>query len=258
MAGRDTPVLVPINSLLFRGFSWVARRRIRGSFSALRIAHLDRFPKGEGGPLIVYLNHPSWWDPLTCIVLAPHLIGNRSFYAPIEAKSLQRYGIFRRLGLFPVEIDSPRGAAQFLRSAETVLREGHVLGLTPQGRFADPRERPAGIKPGLGALLARMQRSSQSCTVVPLALEYSYWDAPTPEVLACIGRPLARDATVHSAKDWTVLLEAALVATQDELGALAKQREQRNFETVLQGSKGLSGFYGLWQKFTVHLRKDNT
>ena len=176
MADRDKPALVPIQPLLFRWFSWIARRRIRASFTALRIAHLDRFPSQENRPTIVYLNHPSWWDPLTCIALAPHLVGTRSFYAPIEAESLKRYGILRRLGLFPVEIDTPRGAAQFLRAAEAVLSGGHVLGITPQGRFTDARERPPELKAGLGALLARMESDGRACSVVPLALEYTVWD----------------------------------------------------------------------------------
>lgn len=249
-AARAPLPFIPVNPLLFYAFSYIARRRLRRGFRALRIAHLERFPEKTAAPLIVYLNHPSWWDPLTCIALAPHLIGRRRFYGPIDAESLKRYRIFRRLGLFPVEIDSPRGAAQFLRAAETVLRRGDVLGLTPQGRFTDARVRPPGLRPGLGALLARMERNGAAPIVVPLAVEYTFWDERLPEALTNVGEPIraaSLSASSRSAAEWTALLDERLAATQDELAAMALSRSAAGFQTLLQGRRGVAGVYGMWQ-----------
>lgn len=239
----------------------IARRRLRKNFRALRIANLDRFPRGPNEPLIVYLNHPSWWDPLTCIALAPHIIGRRRFYGPIEEKSLQKYSTFRRLGLFPVEIDTPRGAAQFLRAASAVLQQGDVLGLTPQGRFTDTRTRPPALKTGLGALLTRMQRTGNRVTVVPLALEYTFWDERLPEILVNVGEPIRPgnlsdnpQSTFSSAGEWTHLLDQWLATTQDELASLALTRSPAPFQTLLEGGRGEAGFYGMWQRLQRKMR----
>lgn len=261
-ASRLPTGVVPISPLLFWAFSaLIARRRLRKNFRALRIANLDRFPRGTNEPLIVYLNHPSWWDPLTCIALAPHLIGRRRFYGPIEEKSLQKYRTFRRLGLFPVEIDTPRGAAQFLRAASAVLRQGDVLGLTPQGRFTDARTRPPALKTGLGALLTRMQRTGSRVTVVPLALEYTFWDERLPEILVNVGEPILPGdvsdnprATFSSAAEWTHLLDQWLATTQDELASLALTRSPASFQTLLEGGRGEAGFYGMWQRLQRKMR----
>src|SRR5665213_2220831 len=108
-------------------------------FRALRVAHSDRFPK-LARPLILYLNHASWWDPLTCIVLSRYWLPQSDHYAPMEAASLRQYRFMRKLGLFPVESGTRRGAAQFLGAANEILAmQDSVLWITPEGHFSDVR-----------------------------------------------------------------------------------------------------------------------
>ncbi len=267
--------LRPTNPLLVFAFRrFIARRRLRGAFRALRAAHLERMAAVDAAiPLIVYANHPSWWDPLTAFVLAPHVIGKRRFYAPMESASLRRYGVLSRLGIFPVEVDTPRGAAQFLRAAETVLSRGDVLGVTAQGSFTDIRVQPPALKPGVAALLARFERAGRRVAAVPLALEYTFWDQRLPEALACIGQPIlvgerpvagvvshspaatgpeqasaAADNSQTATERWSALLEERLAQTQKELAALAMTRDAGRFKTVLQGRRGTAGLYGNWQR----------
>lgn len=244
----------PVLLWLFRRF--IAVRRMRRQFRAVRLAFADRLPPAaDGSKLIFYLNHPSWWDPLLCILLAPRFIQARHFYAPIEAESLRRYGILRNFGLFPVEIDTPRGAIQFLRAAEAILRDGHVLGLTPQGAFTDARVRPPALKSGLGALMARMERAGDHVTAVPVAIEYTFWNERLPEALVAIGNPLhtrsggtPASAEARSAAQWTAALQERLAETQDELASLSLRRDERTFDTLLRGRDGTAGFYGAWQR----------
>lgn len=240
----------PLLLALFRRL--IARRRLRKQFRAVRLACAGRLPApADAGKLIFYLNHPSWWDPLLCIVLAPRFIPGRHFYAPIEKESLKRYGILRNFGLFPVEIDTPRGALQFLRAAETVLRRGDVLGLTPQGAFTDARVRPAGLKTGLGALMTRMERAGERVTAVPIAVEYTFWNERLPEALVSVGEPLhtrPNSGETRSALEWTATLNRQLELAQDELAAQSLLRSAQGFETLVQGRRGLAGFYGAWQR----------
>ena len=128
-------------------------------------------------PLIIYANHASWWDPLSCIALSRHLLPDAHHYGPMDAAALQHYGIFRKLGIFPVETGTPReppnSCALPVRSSP---RPNSVLWLTPEGRFTDVRTRPAVFLPGLATLVAR----TGACTLVPLAIEYAFWDERLP------------------------------------------------------------------------------
>ena len=210
--------------------------------------------------LIVYTNHPSWWDPLAAFVLAPHIIGRRSFYAPMETASLERYRLFRRLGIFPVEVETPRGAAQFLRGAELVLSRGDVLGVTAQGTFTDARVRPPGLKPGVAALLARYERAGRRVMALPVALEYTFWDQRLPEALACVGEAVVTGTDRFAqgggpaAERWAAALEERLAQTQAELAELAMTRDATNFTTLLQGRRGAAGAFGMWERLQASLR----
>ncbi len=261
-AGRGAGIggLRPVQPLLLALFRrFIAKRRLRRQFLAVRLAFADRLPPGNTGKLIFYLNHPSWWDPLLCMVLAQRFIPGRNFYAPIDAEQLERYRVLRPLGLFPVEIGTVRGAAQFMRAATAVLRAGDVLGLTPQGTFTDIRTRPPAFKPGLGALMERMERAGHDVIAVPIAIEYTFWNQRLPEALVAVGHPVhtAPETGARSAATWTASLEAELAAAQDALAALSAARDERAFETLLQGQRGTAGVYGLWQRMMQCGRVDH-
>ena len=243
-------VAVPSRGLL-RVFGIYLRWYLRRHFHALRVSGLERLVRDGGKPLVVFLNHASWWDPLTCILLARALMPEAEHYAPMDAEALAHYGFFRRLGMFPVEIDTPRGAVQFLRASEAVLgRRGAVLWVTPQGRFADARVRPLELKTGLGALAARLAADGHGAVFLPLAIEYTYWNERLPEILVRCGEPVrlggsgAGGELVTDAV--TDLLAEALMRTQDELAALAVARDAGPFVTLAAGRAGVGGVYSLW------------
>ncbi len=203
-------------------------------FNGLRLAFAERFPV-DTRPLIVVINHPSWWDPLTSILISRFLMRRADHYAPIDALSLPRHRILGGLGLFPVEQGTPRGAVQFLRAAQRVLADRNaVLWLTPQGGFTDVRVRPVVFKSGLASLIKRLDE----VTVLPLAYEYTYWDEPKPEMLACCGEPL-RFKRGRAGGEAGGQVAAALGRAQDELAGLASMRDPRLFTTVMAGKGGL-------------------
>ncbi|AFL90228.1 1-acyl-sn-glycerol-3-phosphate acyltransferase [Terriglobus roseus DSM 18391] len=240
----------PASPALVRAFAVIARRRLRGGFRALRMLHAERLAQAGTGPLIVYLNHPSWWDPLLCLTLARTLLPDCMHHAPMSAASLLRYPMFGKLGMFPVDQGSARGAAQFLRSSQSVLAAGGVLWITAQGRFSDVRLRPTTLKAGLGTLLHRFHDTT-SITVLPLAVEYTFWNGVKPEALVAAGTPIPvhRMETTHTARTWTQLLEEHLQTTQDELAVAAMDRDPAIFQTLLD-SEGAS----LWQRLRARMR----
>lgn len=226
------------------------RRIVRGyfhrHFHAVRIAHAERF-SAVTGPVIVYANHSSWWDPMVSVLLAEELMPERRHYAPMDAAALERYGILKRLGIFPVETKSARGAVRFLRTGEAILRDGGVLWVTPQGRFCDPRERPLDFKPGMAALAARIADSCGECTLLPLAIEYPFWDERLPETLLYVAEPLHVRA-LDGAEVVQARAAEALEAAMAEMQRKAMARSAAGFEVLASGSLGAGGFYALAQR----------
>lgn len=228
-----------------RGFrDYYAVRYVRKHFHAVRLSR-GSFPLPSGdAPLIVVLNHPSWWDPMICTVLSRRF-EPREQYAAIEAAAIQKYGFFRKLGFFGVDTGSLRGAASFLRTATMLMSQpNRVLWLTAQGRFTDVRERPLALRAGVGHLAARLDRGF----VVPLAVEYAYWTESTPEALCRFGEPIDLSLSRHSGREWTEKIELALTETLDALNADAISRDPARLETILGGAAGVGGFYDLWRR----------
>lgn len=236
---REVP---PISLLTLRFFRHIVRAYFRRHFRAVMVQHPDRLAAIEG-PLIVYANHSSWWDPMVSILLAQMLLPERKHYAPMDASALKRYPILRKIGIFPVEMASPRGAAQFLRVSKAILASGGVVWITPQGRFADPRETPLAFKPGLGALAARMP----DVTLLPLAIEYSFWDERLPEALLRFGAPIRIEPGVDT-DIATKQLEDALASAMEELKVASMLRDANAFCVLLSGGRGTGGFYGLGRR----------
>jgi 1-acyl-sn-glycerol-3-phosphate acyltransferase len=241
--------LVPPSRRLLSLFSIYLHWYIGRHFHALRLANSGRFPSGTG-PLIVYGNHASWWDPLAYIVISRHLLPTAYHYGPMDAAALKHYGFLRKLGMFPIEMGTRRGAAQFLRGAEEILSTPNsVLWVTPEGRFTDMRTRPATFRPGLAAVVARLG----ACTLVPLAFEYTFWDERLPEILISCGKPIKVAGEGRSTEEWGEQLAGALADAQNELAALAMLRDPARFETVMTGRIGISGVYEMWKRFSALL-----
>ncbi len=249
---RGAPVR-PSRALL-RFFDIYLRIFFRRHFHGLRLAGAEHWQRTPG-PRLVCLNHPSWWDPLFSIALSRYLQPELDHYAPMDEIAFARYGVLRKLGLFPVEQGTARGAAQFLRTATYVLADpGSVLWVTPQGGFTDVRTRPLIFRAGLDALLRR----SPQVTVFPLALEYTFWDERLPEALAMLGQPLLftrgqlAGATGEARAGEQVA--GALAASADALAGLAARRDPSLFRSVLAGAAGTGGIYGGWQRLRALAR----
>jgi 1-acyl-sn-glycerol-3-phosphate acyltransferase len=207
-------------------------------------------PVTDGAPLLFVANHPSWWDVIIGIVLSQRFPQYQHF-APMDAGMLSKYGIFNRLGFFGID-DTPRGAARFLRTSTVIFEQPfRAMWITAQGRFVDPRVRPIELRPGVGHVAARLKAGF----VVPVALEYVYWEERTPEALIRFGEPidLATDDELDG-RALTANIETALSGAQDVLATEAMSRDPQAFEVLLAGKVGVGGFYDLWRRCTAWLR----
>jgi 1-acyl-sn-glycerol-3-phosphate acyltransferase len=131
-----------------------------------------------------------------------------------------------------------------------VLERGGVLWMTPEGQFTDNRSRPVTFKSGLAHLVSQMGR----VTLLPIALEYTYWDERLPEILVNCGEPLhIADGRAEEPRTWNNLMAYAMTSTQEELAQLAATRKAENFTTVLSGGSGIGGMYEYWKRLQAAL-----
>jgi 1-acyl-sn-glycerol-3-phosphate acyltransferase len=233
-------------------FAAYSRRYVRRHFHAVRLLKSGPALQELALPLVIYLNHAAWWDPLVCLLLAREFLGDRTSFAPIDSAMLDRYGFFRHLGFFGVEQTTSRGALTFLRTSHAILASsGNALWLTPQGRFMDVRERPLRLQEGLGALAER----EPGAVFVPLAIEYTFWTEPRPEILVAFGEPIVpRTETARTEVKWTRVFTEALEAAQDELAARSCRRDAGEWLMLNRGTSGVNSIYDAWRRVRARLR----
>lgn len=213
------------------------RHGIARQFNAIRLS--GALPRAvENGPLIVCANHSSWWDPAVFAALQHRLFHPRHGYGPIDAHALKRYPLLERAGLIPLDATDPATLRVFLRRARRLLANGHVLWITAQGRFVDPRLRPIVLQSGV----AHLARQHPGVRILPLAIEYPFWTESRPEILLRFGdafttAPDARPAITLAT------LSNALTDTMDRLATDAQTRDPARFTTLATGRAGVGGVY---------------
>ncbi len=233
---------------LFHGYvDWYLRR----NFHTVRVAGLSYARMATDRPLLVVLNHPSWWDPLIALELSSYLMPDWNHYGPIDSEALGKYGFFRKLGFFGVEPGTAAGAAAFLRNGEAILSHPkNALWVTAQGHFADARIRPVNLRAGTGHLLRRLK----NVNVLPVAIEYQFWEERFAEVLVRFGEPLAvDDGSLKTADEWTAGVSARLESTQDKLAEISIARDREAFRILTTGRSWI-GVYDLWRTVMAALR----
>jgi len=248
------PGLPAYNRWLYGWFMWYVRGFLRRHFHAVRLlkeADASHAPDLGGQPVLIYTNHPGWWDPLIFLAVAQRLYPDRLNYGPIEAAALRKYSFLESIGFLGIEPDSWKGAARFLRLARAALERPDVIfWVTAQGHFADPRQRPIDLRPGVGHAAAAAKRG----LVIPLAVEYPFWTERLPEALVAFGPPQAIEAFPERDADaWNEQLTVLLEQTQNRLAAAAISRDPATFERLATGRVGVGGMYDLFRRLRAWL-----
>jgi 1-acyl-sn-glycerol-3-phosphate acyltransferase len=233
-------------------FHFIFARFFRKHMRALRVARWGMPGEYGARPLVVFANHPGWWDGVAFMLLSQAMFPDRRMFIPMDATALSRYRFMTRLGVFGVETGTPRGAVAFLRTARLVLdAPDRMLWMNAPGRFSDPRERPVPIAAGM----TRLPEMAPDALFIPLALDYPFWTERKAEMLAAFGPPIegatlaAMDREARGAA-----LSAALAATMDRLAADAIARDPARCVTLLRGREGMGGIFDLWRRVVAALR----
>jgi hypothetical protein len=237
--GRRSP-------LVSAAFGHIFERSLAGGFNATRVAKETPIPAPDTPRLVLYTNHPAWWDAVLYVFLARRVFANRPVFSPMEASMLERYGFMGRMGAFGVARGSIQAALDF-RAASTVIfeRPDNFMIIACQGRFADVRERPLRVEGGI----AHLPDVAAGITFAPLAIEYVPWQEKRPECLLRFGETISGDALAEMTPARRLAhLETALETTMSSLARLAIARDPEAFETLLTGQRGVNPIYDTWRR----------
>lgn len=236
--------------VLYWGFARYVRRFIRANFNAVRVSGQAALRDLGSTSVLVYVNHPGWWDPMTAVLMTQLFFPGKRFAAPMDSEALRKYPILGSLGFFGLSRDSLVGVREFLRTGRELMRAGNVaLWLTPSGQFHDVRQ-PAAFLPGLGHLAD----ADFGGVLLPMAIEYTFWNERRPELLVRFGAAIDCRGLPEERQARSEQLERLLVGVQAELAAAAISRRAEAFETVLQGRGGIGGLYDVWRRLVAWAR----
>ena len=226
---------------LVDGFCRFTTRMVRKNFQCFAVQGLDQIPSiaASNCSLVVYANHIGWWDPIVAMLLRKKYLPDRVFYAPIDAKALEAYGIFRQLGFYGLKLETFAGASEFLKTSREILSDPKSsVWITPEGVFCDCRDLEQPFMPGLAHLAA----TTPNTIFVPLAIEYPFWQEPKPMIATRFGEPLSFQAGASKADCGKKIFES-LRDTQRQLASSVMRRDFSEFDFVVAPKSQRLGLY---------------
>jgi 1-acyl-sn-glycerol-3-phosphate acyltransferase len=239
--------------LLEQCFVRYTRHYLRRNFCAIHLlGDPPRFTDDGQSPLLVCLNHSSWWDVLLGLYVETELFGWEA-YTVMDARQLSRYRFLNRLGVIGVDRSSLAGAKEFLHYAENLLKDRRrALWITPQGAMLSNHQRPIVFQPGVSHLAVHLG----DFYLAHVTFHYEFWQDRMPEAFVSIS-PVEKVRVCRETNDRKAFLHAQEHIQEAQLDALLKHVEQRDpapFRTLLRGKGGISTTYDMFRATTAKLR----
>lgn len=194
-------------------------------------------------PLVVCLNHSSWWD-LFVPAYVEHLLLHHDVYTVMDAEQLRRYAIFSKMGVLGVDRSSLAGIKAFLNSTETLLKgRPRSLWLTPQGEMVSNYRRPLRFQPGLAHLARRLERFH----LLFCAVHYEFWTERLSEAFIAFSELKTVDTSCQNwrGREFLQAQERRLEELLDTLLEAVAQRDVSVFHPLLKGASGNAAVYDL-------------
>jgi chlorobactene lauroyltransferase len=223
------------DELLYRLF---ARRSLARTFDTVWLQHHGPLPAPAGGPLVLYLNHSSWWDGyLMYVIHRVVLRGQFDVHLLMEEKQLRAYRFFTWSGAFSVNRNDPDDSLRSQQYAASLLRGGsrpRALFIFPQGKIVPADRRPLVSFPGIARIIAL----ADPVTLCPVALRYEFLGQQWPHAFIRLGpthhavEPANIAATMA---DVTARLTEACDALREDVLGLRLDR----FRPLLRGRLGI-------------------
>jgi 1-acyl-sn-glycerol-3-phosphate acyltransferase len=212
-------------------FARHARSRLRATFGRVRVRGAREAREAlAGGPLLVVVNHSTWWDPLVILWLSELVLAGDG-YALMDAKNLRRLPFFAKVGGFGVDLEDPTDGARGIRYAAKLLgAPGRVVFVFPQGSERSPFA-PLELLPGA----AQIARVAKRARIVPLALRYVFGASEKPDLWVSLG---GAEAPARTALEGVRQQTRALEAELSRIDRAIETHEDAAFEKVSEVAPG--------------------
>ncbi len=245
-----TPPIAPASPSprFLRLFGGYACRLLRKRFAhvCLELASADvlRRAQTHRGPLVIAMNHPSWWDPIVGVAIRHKHFSDRPALSPVEMQMYERFGFMRRLGMFGIAPGHPDALREMVRYVRQECEQSprSAVFITPQGTFTDVRE-PIVVRPGIGALASNLP----DARVITILAELSFWHDKRPELL--LQARECESPARPSTASWTRQIRETMQDGADELASLVIARDEDAFVPMLDRSgSDINPAFDLWQR----------
>ncbi|MBK9943128.1 MAG: lysophospholipid acyltransferase family protein [Kouleothrix sp.] len=195
-------------------------------------------PQPHEGPLIVYLNHPSWWDGYMTFVLNRVILRGRfQGYAMMEEPQLRRYRFFSWSGAFSVDRHDARSAMRSVRYISRLLaeRRNRCMYIFPQGEITPNDRRPLELFAGV----AQVARRAGGALLWPVALRYEFRGEQHPEAFIRAG-PAHYAPADADARALGAAIGARLAGACDALRDEYNAGDLGGYRVLLRGRAGVN------------------
>lgn len=216
-------------------------RRLQSTFHRVYLdGNIEEFNDDGNTPLIVVMNHSSWWDVLLAYWIEYKVFGWER-YGVMEAGQLERYRFFAKLGMIGVDRSSLAHVREFMEYVTNLLRgQRRSLWITPQGEMLSNYQRPIRFQSGLAHLAADLERF-YFCMVVTHS---EFWIEPRPEAFFAVSPvTLVETKPEFDRKAWSSDQALRMETMLDSLLLKVQNRDASAFSTVLEGKTGINGIY---------------
>lgn len=199
-------------------------------------------PPAADLPLVIYSNHPSWWDGYIAFLLA-RVVWRRDGYLMMEEPQLERYSFFRYCGVFGVDRRRPRQGWQAVRYAAALLdRPARLVWIFPQGVITPNDRRP--LVTFAGAAHIACLAAPVRC--LPVALRFEFLQEQRPVALVRVGAAHVV-APGTSARALHREMDARLTAELDALREDVLRDTTATYTTVLAGRASVNVRWDRWR-----------
>jgi 1-acyl-sn-glycerol-3-phosphate acyltransferase len=216
----------------------LVRWAIWSHFDHVWLAIDGQLPRSEQGPLIGYLNHPSWWDGYMAFVLNRAVLRDRfEPYLMMEERELRRYQFFAWCGAFSVDRHDPRSAMRSVAYIGRLLatRRSRSLWIFPQGTITPNDRRPLAAYSGV----AHVARRAGGATLWPVALRYEFRGEQRPDAFIRAG-PAHHVPADADARALTAEIAGRLTAACDTLRDDVAAERLDGYRPLLRGRPGVN------------------
>lgn len=208
-------------------FSVYNTNLLKRRFHSFNVKGLENISKRQTSlPLIIYVNHSSWWDGLAAFQISQRV--KLDSFVMMEEKQLKRFFLFRKLGAFSVVRENPRSALRSLNYAADLLKDtNRALWIFPQGGILPNDLRPLGFYNGISKIIEKLGR----CSTVSLAFRYEFLNEFKPQIFVNIKS--TEEFECESATNLTNHFEQKTVKNLDEMKNDLLNRQFDEYERIV-------------------------